>query len=154
MPNPSLKSVTKQDVISLLSDLITTHSSGEDVTFDVTLVLALAGLLFNVIKMCMQSQILKQHAAVQRKPDGAVARKMKERIGDTYLEKHPDADYAEVQSHVVAAVKSFAKASEEEVLVLVRQVKSLPDADVDFDVFSEWAVGTLVNEMGVDLDRE
>lgn len=154
MPQHELKAVTRDDVISLLSSRMTTPAGDEDVTFDMTLILALAGLLFNIIQKCLAAQIMRKHAAVQRKPDGGVARRMKEQIGDVYLEQHPDADYDEVQAHVTASIKSFARSSREEVEALVTQVKSLPENEVDFGSFDDWTIGTLVESLSNDRGME
>lgn len=94
----------------LTDDIAEQHSGAAQ--FDPVLVSLLVSFVFGLIKQCLLAQILRQHKAINRRPDGRIAVAMKNRISKAFIAMHPTADETAVTSHVESSLDAFCEASE------------------------------------------
>ena len=102
---------------------------------DPLLLAAMARLFMEVLRMCLMSQITRQQAAVRRRPDGRVAKAIKESLRKQFMEKYAGQSIVDVEAHCEQAVREFASATYDE-LVKVREDANEIRDEVNFDAWS------------------
>jgi hypothetical protein len=135
----------KTDSIDWERQIATQAAAVDDVaTFDPALLGLLSTFVFHLLRYCLAQHIRKMHAAVVKRPDGKVARKLKARLGEQFLAAHAgeNVEPAAVEAHVARIVSAFAAASEQEVANLIQAVRNSDETDTD-----DWINAKLADEL-------
>lgn len=103
--------------------------------FALLTLLSIAGFVIQVVQYCKAENVLKQHAAVKSKPNGAVARKLRSHLAVGYCEQHRDASLVDAKAHADASVKAFGKATPEELTQLHADLQQLNHSPTPIDLF-------------------
>jgi hypothetical protein len=118
----------------------------EAIQFDPTLVSILVPFLAGLVKDCLLQNIRQQHRAINRQPDGRVARTMRANIASSFRAKYPDADGQTVDQHVEASIDAFREASVAEITELYKAAHNAPKEEViDWDKAKVRAISDLRN---------
>lgn len=121
--------------------------SNEGIQFDPALLAILVPFLGGLIKDCLLQNVLQQHRAVNRSPDGRVAKSMRQNIAEAFRDKHPESDADTVEKHVEASIDAFREASVAEVTELYRDARKAPSEDViDWDKAKVRTISQLRND--------
>ncbi len=106
----------------------------EPIQFDPALIAILVPFLVGLVKDCLLQNVLQQHRAVNRRPDGRVAKSMRTNIAESFRAKYADADETTVDQHVEASIDAFREASVLEVTELYKDAQHAPPEEViDWD---------------------
>lgn len=116
------------------------------IEFDPVLAGLLVSFLFGVLKQCLLQNVLAQHRAVNRRPNGAVAQKMRQKLSAGFSQSHPDADHVAVIAHCESAMKSFREATTEEIVRLYQEQQTTP-ANLDEVDWNAAVVRSILNDV-------
>jgi hypothetical protein len=129
---PTMESLTDLVKEKIQAELPESRAS----EFALLTILGIAGFLLQVIQYCKANQVAKQHAAVNSKPRGGVAAKMRARLAAEYCNRNPDASIDTAKTYVDGAIQAFAKADPDEMKQLHADLQSLQDSPTPVDLFN------------------
>jgi len=141
------KIVKWKDFIAHEIQMQISERNDEAIQFDPALISILVPLLVGLIKQCLLQNVLQQHRAINRRPNGRVAQTMRENIAKSFRAKYVDADQATVDQHVEASIDAFREASVLEVTELYKDAHHAPAEEViDWDKAKVRVISDLKNE--------
>lgn len=140
VPQVGVVGMKQHDTVVMVADRLklpagTTVGGAVISGLDPLLLAAMARLFMEVLRMCLMSQITRQQAAVRRRPDGRVAKAIKESLRKQFMEKYAGQSIVDVEAHCEQAVREFASATYDE-LVKVREDANEIRDEVNFDAWS------------------
>lgn len=101
---------------------------GREFRFDPLTLLTLVGLLIQIVQACRSSSVSRLHAAVQRRPFGTVARKLRGKLNDQIQCEDPSMDRATAFAQADASVTAFIDATPEEIAALHADLARMQDS--------------------------
>ena len=107
----------------------------EGVEFDPLTILAVVGLVCQLLPICGWSSVILQQRAIQRHPAGRVALATKRRLMERFAVDHPEHDSETSAAAVNAAVNAFAHAEPAELKRLHDDLQRHRNAPTPVDLF-------------------
>lgn len=131
----------RDEAVRFMRVSIEYQAPDQGVTFIPAIISLLLPFLCQMLIKCALAQVLKQHRAINRNPDGAIALRWKASVAAEFQRQHAGVvPPEEVAGHVAAVFEAFREASERELTETVEALQAVPSE-------SDWDAAGLVRQL-------